>query len=827
LHIKGSDKYKFGIQNQNSAAILAEMAKQSETVRSPKREAIGVILLTLCLLSFLCVFSFNAEDIGFLHDPPASPPHNLVGPLGAWFAFAGFLLFGVGGYLLPFVLLTGGLMMTFRSYERGWPVWAWLTAGLVSLSSFFEYQPALWNGLKELLNVGSPGGLVGQLLAVRTLGRLINHTGAGIIFITVFILAILQLTGMHPFTPFIFLWGKIKEFRARRKEARAATPKPRFSRETKPAEEKEKKSVLKLKPGPDASKLFTPPAAPAPKAESKPDKAELPEPLKPAKVKPVAPAPADELANVSVNIAPGRDESGYQLPPLTILDELPSLASRTSTENTEEKARILQATLEEFRVDGTVTHVETGPTVTSYEITPAPGVRVESIAGLEKNIALALRAQSIRIQAPIPGKGAVGIEVPNTKGTSVYLRELVESPAFHNPEVALPLALGKDVSGRMVVGDLAAMPHMLIAGATGAGKTVCMNSLLTGLLLSRTPEQLRLILIDPKTFEFQAYENLKHLVVPIITDAKKVTLGLRWAIKEMEKRYALFKKVKVRDIKGFNTRPIEKQTDLFGGVVEEDPDQPKDTVPAKLPYIVIVVDELAELMSVAQQDIEPCIVRLAQLSRAAGIHMVLATQRPSVNVITGTIKANIPGRIAFQVAQGNDSRTILDTVGAEKLLGKGDMLYLPPGKNKPVRLQGTWTSDGEMHRVTDFIRTQGSPEFITEIKQKIENTRPELPEMNESDDLLEAAMEVLRSTKRASTSSLQRRLKIGYNRAASLMDILEEKGIIGPPTETGPRDILIDLDGGIPEHGGGGEPLSEAEASQEFNGNDEEHKPEE
>lgn len=805
---------------------MAKQSKQSEIIRSPRREAVGVILLALCLLSFLCVFSFNAEDIGFLHDPPASPPHNLVGPFGAWFAFIGFLLFGIGGYLVPFVLLTGGLMMTFRSYERGWPVWAWLTAGLVSTVSLTEYQPDLWRGLTELLNIGSPGGLAGQMLAIRTLGLLIGHTGAGIVFVTVFILAILQLTGMHPFTPFEFLWEKIQEFRASRKEARAAALQMKPRREVKPEKEKPKKAVLPERPEPASKEEILMPAA---KPAAEPKTEPRPEPVKPAagRTKPIAPAPADELANVSVNIAPGRDESGYQLPPLTILDELPSLASRTSTENTAEKAGILQATLEEFRVDGTVTHVETGPTVTSYEITPAPGVRVESIANLEKNIALALRAQSIRIQAPIPGKGAVGIEVPNTKSASVYLRELVESPAFHNPEIALPLALGKDVSGRMVVGDLSAMPHMLIAGATGAGKTVCMNSLLTGLLLSRTPDQLRLILVDPKTFEFQAYENLKHLVVPIITDAKKVTLGLRWAIKEMEKRYALFKKVKVRDIKGFNTRPIEKQTDLFGGAVEEDADTPKDPVPAKLPYIVIVVDELAELMSVAQQEIEPCIVRLAQLSRAAGIHMVLATQRPSVNVITGTIKANIPGRIAFQVAQGNDSRTILDTIGAEKLLGKGDMLYLPPGKNKPVRLQGTWTSDGEMHRVTDFIRTQGMPEFITEIKQKIENNRPELPDMDESDDLLEAAMEVLRSTKRASTSSLQRRLKIGYNRAARLMDILEEKGIIGPPTETGPRDILIDLDGEIPGHGGTSEPLSEAEASQEFESDEEEYKPEE
>jgi S-DNA-T family DNA segregation ATPase FtsK/SpoIIIE len=777
---------------------MAKKSKQSEPVRSPRREAIGVILLALCLLSFLCVFSFNAEDIGFLHDPPASPPHNLVGPFGAWFAFIGFILFGVGGYLLPFILLF---------------------IGLIALSSLFEYQPGLWGGLTGWLNVGSSGGLIGQLLAVRTLGLLIGHTGAGVIFVTVLILALMQLTGMHPFTPFIFIWEKFRELRAARREAKAAAPKERPVREPKPKREKRIKAVPppKEEPAP-APELFTPPVQP------KPEPKKPVEPPKP-KLKPGAPAPADDLSNVTVNIAPGVDESGYQLPAITLLDELPPLSARTSSENTEEKARILQATLEEFGVEGQVTHVETGPTVTSYEITPAPGVRVERISSLERNIALALRAQSIRIQAPIPGKGAVGIEVPNTKSMAVYLRELAESPIFHKPDIALPLALGKDVSGRMVVGDLASMPHMLIAGATGAGKTVCMNSLLTGLLLSRTPDQMRLILVDPKTFEFQAYENLKHLVVPIITDAKKVALGLRWAIKEMEKRYALFKKVKVRDIKSFNNRPIEKQEDLFGEA--GDPPQKTDQVPAKLPYIVIVVDELAELMGVAQQEIEPCIVRLAQLSRAAGIHMILATQRPSVNVITGTIKANIPGRIAFQVAQGNDSRTILDTIGAEKLLGKGDMLYLPPGKNKPVRLQGTWTSDGEMHRVTDFIRNQGTPEFITEIKQKIESNKPELPEMDESDDLLEAAIEVLRSTKRASTSSLQRRLKIGYNRAARLMDILEEKGIIGPPTETGPRDILVDLDGDIPDHGGvpDDESPSEAEAPQDFP-DDEEYRPE-
>lgn len=797
---------------------MAKKTKQSESVRSPRREAIGVILLALCLLSFLSVFSFNWEDLGNLSSPPVSPPHNLVGPFGAWFAGIGFFMFGVGGYLVPFILLGGGLMMTLRSYERIWPTWSWLTALLVALSSLFEYQTGIWGGVVERLNLTGPGGLIGQLLATRTLGRWIGHAGAGVVFFTLIVLAVLQLTGMHPFTPFVFVWEKVKALIARGRGAKEAPAAPQ-----KEAVKKPKRRSRKEKK--EEEELFTPPITPNPAAAAaavapKPAPAPEPKPVPKKPKKPVVPEPKDNLDHVSINIEPGVDESGYQLPPITLLNDLPPADALRSNEDTAEKSRVLQATLEQFGVEGAVTHVETGPTVTSYEVTPAPGVRVNKIIALERDIALAMRAQSIRIQAPIPGKDAVGIEIPNTKSSPVFLRQLAESKPFHDPDVALPLALGTDVSGRMIVGDLAKMPHMLIAGATGAGKTVCMNSLLTGLLLTRTPEQMRMILVDPKTFEFQAYEGLKHLVVPIITDAKKVTLGLRWAIKEMEKRYALFKKVKVRDIQSFNNRPIEQQEDLFG---EEAPAKNND-IPAKLPYIVIVVDELAELMGVAQQEIEPCIVRLAQLSRAAGIHMILATQRPSVNVITGTIKANIPGRIAFQVAQGNDSRTILDTIGAEKLLGNGDMLYLPPGKNKPVRLQGTWTKDEEMNRVTEHVRQQGTPEFITEITQKIESNKPAMPELDEDDELLEQAMEVLRSTKRASTSSLQRRLRIGYNRAANLMDLLEEKGIIGPPTETGPRDILVDLDGEIPDNPdvtSDADDLSEAEASQEVPDEDE------
>ena len=810
------------LQKQSSVPIIAEMAKkskQSEPVRSKKKEAFGILLVALCAWSFFCFFSYHPEYSPILNSPPET--NSPSGFIGVWFAYSGLISLGIGGFLIPFALLVGSLMMTLRSYEHAWPKWSWLFAGLVSISSLMEYQSAIWNPLVTRLDIGSPGGVIGQMLATRTLGKWIGHAGAGIFFVAILFLALLQLTGMHPFTPFIFLWERIQELWARRKETVEEEPEP-----VRPI--KAKKRTRRKK----AEDLFTPPT---PKGAPKPDRKPV-LPLTPVKTKkprptlkatPTAKAPEDDLANVSINIAPGVDSSGYQLPPITLLDKLPPLSVRTASENTGEKAKILQDTLEEFGVEGEVTHVETGPTVTSYEITPAAGVRVERISALERNIALALRAQSIRIQAPIPGKGAVGIEVPNTNATAVYLRELAESKAFHDPNIALPLALGKDVSGKMVVGDLAAMPHLLIAGATGAGKTVCMNSLLTGLLLSRTPDQLRLILVDPKTFEFQAYENLKHLVVPIITDAKKVTLGLRWAIKEMEKRYSLFKKAKVRDIKGFNSRLIEQQEDLFGGTPVDA--TLKSDVPAKLPYIVVVVDELAELMSTAQQEIEPCIVRLAQLSRAAGIHMILATQRPSVNVITGTIKANIPGRIAFRVAQGNDSRTILDSIGAEKLLGKGDMLYLPPGKSKATRLQGTWTSDKEMHEVTDFIRGQGSPDFITEIKEKIESNKIEMPEMDEDNELLDKAMEVLRSTKRASTSSLQRRLRIGYNRAANLMDLLEEKGIIGPPTETGPRDILIDLDGEIPDNPGNAisqDNFDNDDISQEVPDEDEEYRSE-
>jgi S-DNA-T family DNA segregation ATPase FtsK/SpoIIIE len=533
-------------------------------------------------------------------------------------------------------------------------------------------------------------------------------------------------------------------------------------------------------------------AAEAPKkvAVDLPAKKPLPKP---------APKPASDVV-----VASGADVP-YQLPPLSLLEDRVATKDKTIRADTATTSRILVETLADFGIEVQVTNVETGPVVTRYELLPAPGVRLERISALANNLALSLKATSVRVQAPIPGKGVVGVEVPNEIAKMVTLREVLESETWLNSRAALPLALGKDVGGNDLVADLARMPHMLIAGATGAGKTVCMNAILAGLLMSRTPQEMRLMLVDPKIVEFTPYNHLPHLVVPVITDPKKVALGLRWAILEMEKRYKLFAKAGVRNIESFNSREIVTQGDLFSG------EGGGDTIPARVPYIVVVIDELADLMLADQTEIENCIARLAQLSRAVGIHMILSTQRPSVNVITGTIKANFPARIAFQVAQKVDSRTILDTVGADKLLGRGDMLFLPPGTSKLVRAQGGMVADDEIRRIVDFIRKQGEPEYVGEIKEKLEKPEPKAGAVDDGEgvdeSLVEQSIEIIRETRRASTSSLQRRLRIGYTRAARIMDILEERGIVGPPRGSDPREILIDLDGEIPANTS--EPTSE------------------
>ena len=454
----------------------------------------------------------------------------------------------------------------------------------------------------------------------------------------------------------------------------------------------------------------------------------------------------------------------------------------------------------------TLGEIHVGPVITRYEVVPAAGVRVEKISGLDKNIALGMRAQSVRILAPIPGKAAVGVEVPNLVPTPVGMREILESEDWVGAKAELPIALGKDVSGKSLISDLTKMPHLLIAGATGSGKSVCINSIVASILYSKSPKDVRLIMVDPKVVELKVFNSLPHMLIPVVTEPKKVPAALKWLLGEMEQRYQIFAKANVRNIFGFNNRKKDPKHEFPAGEQQAELSgvAPEIEVPERLPYIVAIIDELADLMMISPAEIETSIARLAQLARAAGIHLIIATQRPSVNVITGIIKANLPSRIAFQVASQIDSRTILDGKGAETLIGRGDMLFTPPGTSKLVRAQGAFVADEEIAEIVEFLKRNGPPQYATAVQQQIDRAASEDDEdgaeggddgdLGDDDELFHQALDVLRSTRRASTSMLQRRLRIGYNRAARIMEIMEDKGIVGPENGSSPREILVDLD---------------------------------
>ncbi len=519
----------------------------------------------------------------------------------------------------------------------------------------------------------------------------------------------------------------------------------------------------------------------------------------------------------------------YQLPSMDFLQHADMTVKPTeSKEELMANARLMQQTLAQFDIEVSLGDITKGPTITRYELHPAPGVKLEKILNLNNNLAAALKAERINILAPVPGKSSVGVEVPNLVKSKVIMRDLFESDEWRNSKARIPIALGKDVYGHPIVADLAEMPHMLIAGSTGSGKSVCINSIIASLLYRFSPDQLRFVMIDPKVVELQMYNALPHLVVPVVTDPKKVLLALRWVVNEMEKRYKIFARCGVRNLKSFNDRPknkplpeqelelplaakrekVEAGADGFAVEVNEEIIVPREEdiiIPEKLSYIVVIIDELADLMLVAPADVEMAIARITQMARAAGIHCIVATQRPSVDVITGVIKANIPARIAFQVASRVDSRTILDAMGADKLLGKGDMLFLPPGSAKLNRAQGALITDQELESIVNFIAKQGKPSYEAEIHQQLSkpaiNTDIESG-IDEDEEIIQQCIEVIRSEQKASVSLMQRRLRLGYTRAARIMDELEGRGIVGPSKGAEPRDILIDLDGGGADGGG-------------------------
>ena len=465
----------------------------------------------------------------------------------------------------------------------------------------------------------------------------------------------------------------------------------------------------------------------------------------------------------------------YVFPPLDLLGKEPEYTGGETREDMLENAKKLEDTLHSFGVSAKVVQINKGPTVTRYELTPSQGVKVSKIVNLSDDIALNLAATGIRIEAPIPGKAAVGIEVPNKEVQSVYMRTVLESDAFKNAESKLTFVLGKDIAGNCVVTDIAKMPHLLIAGATGSGKSVCINTIITSIIYKAKPEEVKLLLVDPKVVELSIYNGIPHLLIPVVTDPKKASGALNWAVKEMLLRYNTFAESHVRDIKGYNAMKKEKgETDL-------------------MPQIVIIIDELADLMMAAPNEVEESICRLAQLARAAGMHLIIATQRPSVDIITGVIKANIPSRIAFAVSSGIDSRTILDTVGAEKLLGKGDMLFYPTGKIKPIRVQGAFVTDKEVENIVDFVKDGGETVYDKDVIEKITSTSSASATDNtdDRDEFFDKAVELVISREKASVSMLQRQFRIGYNRAARIVEDMEAAGVVGPEEGSKPRKVLL------------------------------------
>ncbi|WP_195444359.1 FtsK/SpoIIIE family DNA translocase [Peptoniphilus harei] len=466
------------------------------------------------------------------------------------------------------------------------------------------------------------------------------------------------------------------------------------------------------------------------------------------------------------------EEFIYTYPDTALLDRIPSKGN-FSKDEVLEKGKIIENTMKNFGIDSKVVAINRGPVITSYELKPAPGIKLSRIVGLSDNIAMALASSDLRIEAPIPGKTVVGIEVPNKDKDSVALKELIESQEFKNSKSDIPLTLGKDVEGNILISGMEDMPHLLIAGATGSGKSVCINSIITSVIYKSSPKDVKLMLIDPKVVELSVYNGIPHLLIDVVTNPKKAAFALNWAVDEMEKRYEAFAENHVRDLKGYNKKMMAE------GKEDE-----------KLPKILIIVDELADLMMVASKEIEEYIARLAQKARAAGMHLILATQRPSVDVITGTIKANVPSRIAFAVASSVDSRTILDMGGAEKLLGKGDMLFYPSKYPKPKRIQGAFISDGEVERLVDFVKSNNEIKNKVEskIEQAIEDRKVKID--NEKDPLFKEAVELVVNDEQASISYIQRKLKVGYSRAGRIVDQMEEMGIIGPHEGSKPRKLL-------------------------------------
>ena len=677
------------------------------------------------------------------------------GPVLQWIDMATVKTIGYTAYALP-ILLIYLAVETFRAEENQLPA-------VVKFAAILEI---VWfSGLFGLMKTSShpnSGGFVGDILNIATL-KMVDSAIAVIIYLVLAFITVLFITQTSPFTVFSKLWEMIKSNTKEDDNNRSVMKKASTAQ---PAEEEKKTDLGEIKLNAGVPIIDT----------AKEKKSLLKKVEKPEKVN-------EEQALVAAR------DPNWEAPSLDLLEKNESGADAGDTR---QNAQIIHDTLAEFNIEAAMGDINVGPKVTQYTLRPPSGVKLTRITALETNIALNLAAQSLRIEAPIPGQRAVGIEVPNRKAAEVRLRSTLSSKQWAAARDPLSFGIGKDISGQVVVGELGKMPHLLIAGQTGSGKSVMINTLLCSLLYRNSPSDMKLILVDPKQVEMAPYADIPHLLTPVINEPEKTISALKWAVNEMERRYKLLAGEKIRNIKEYNKRLQSRAKKIAiadeNGNVQEHED-------GSMPYIVIVVDEMSDLMMMAKKDVETLIVRLAQKSRAVGIHLVLATQRPSVNVITGLIKANVPARIAFTVASQVDSITILDQSGAEKLLGQGDMLFYVTSMSKPKRIQGAWVTDDEVNKIADHLRMQMAPQYNDEVVAQpvqLDGKGGVVMDLSEGgDDKFKDAVRVVVERRKASTSMLQTRLGIGYQRAARIIEEMEERGIIGPQNGSKPRDVLI------------------------------------
>jgi DNA segregation ATPase FtsK/SpoIIIE, S-DNA-T family len=739
------------------------------------REGVLWVGFALALILLWALASYDPADPGFSSTGAGRGISNAAGPAGAWISSFLYVLFGHPAYLFP-VLLAGAGWFALKSRAEASPP----SGRVVGLRiGGFLAMLATSCGLATLhfSGTGLPetaGGIVGQVAGLG-LASVLSFLGATLLLLALWLagvslftgvswLAIMDRVGRVTLAVITWVQGTIESVRDRIEGRKAAQARQE-------SVERRKQTVVRKTPP-----RIEPVIAPMEKSER-----------------------VEKERQVPLFGAPTPGE----IPPLGLLDEAPPKVGGYSDDALEAMSRLVELKLRDFGVEVEVVAVHPGPVVTRFELAPAPGVKVSQISNLAKDLARALSAIAVRVVEVIPGKPTVGLEIPNESRELVTLGEILTSRAYDEMKSPLALALGKDIGGLPVVADLARMPHLLIAGTTGSGKSVAINAMVLSLLYKAPPDQVRLIMVDPKMLELSVYEGIPHLLAPVVTDMKEAANALRWCVGEMERRYRLMATLGVRNIGGFNRKV--KDAEQRGEPLRDPFFKPEEHVEGMeapllepLPFVVVVVDELADMMMVVGKKVEELIARLAQKARASGIHLILATQRPSVDVITGLIKANIPSRIAFQVSAKVDSRTILDQMGAESLLGHGDMLYLPPGTGVPQRVHGAFVSDAEVHRVVRHLKASGAPVYLDEVlegpSQAIPGLSPqfggESADDGEQDPLYDEAVRIVTETRKASISGVQRRLKIGYNRAARLVETMEEAGLVGPLQSNGSREVL-------------------------------------